>query len=407
MNDIRQRGGPGVNFQATWRTDRTVLAVVHHLTAATRLADVLPLFESDPRVQVVFTVPPFSRAARSGAAYVDRLGAAVLDWEQATSRRFDLAVAASLGGLEQLDAPVLTIEHGSGPGKLRARHSGEGPEAPREIIGSSLSGLVFQGRIVPAMIGIPHHRQRSVLARHVPQAVEVAHVVGDPTFDRVLASLPERDTYRRALGVSEGQTLVFVSSTWWSHSLLGRMPDLPGRLAAELAPHGVRVVTAVHPGVHAVHGHRQVRAWMGDAVGLLPPEGGWQAAIAACDVVVGDHGSVTYYAAAAGRPVLLAQFPHEDVVPASHTDLLGRAVPRLDAERPFLPQVRACAREHVPERAEWFTSMLTSAPGDAARLLREAVYRLMGLPEPDRPAVALPVPPPVLSPSLLGQEQRW
>ncbi|MFI6578533.1 hypothetical protein ACIBFB_22345 [Nocardiopsis sp. NPDC050513] len=406
MNGIRQRDRRA-DFQATWRTDRTVLVVVHHLTAATRLADVLPLFESDPRVQVVFTVPPFSRAARSGAQYVDRLGAAVLDWERATSRRFDLAVAASLGGLEQLDAPVLTLEHGAGPGKLRARHSGDGPEAPREVIGSSLSGLVFQGRVVPAMIGVPHHRQRSVLARHVPQAVEVAHVVGDPTFDRVLAGLPEREGYRRALGVAEGQTLVFVSSTWWSHSLLGRMPDLPGRLAAELAPHGARVVTAVHPGVHAVHGHRQVRAWMGDAVGLLPPEGGWHAAIAACDTVIGDHGSVTYYAAAAGRPVLLAQFPDEDVVPASHTDLLGRAVPRLDAGRPFLPQVRACAEEHVPERGEWFASMLTSAPGDAARLLREAVYRLMDLPEPERPAVAPPVPPPVLSPSLLVREQRW
>ncbi|MFC7740294.1 hypothetical protein ACFQXA_03960 [Nocardiopsis composta] len=60
---------------------------------------------------------------------------------------------------------------------------------------------------------------------------------------------------------------------------------------------------------------------------LIPPEQGWQAALVAADAVIGDHGSVTYYAAALGRPVLLAAFDEGEVLPGSHIDLLGRAAP--------------------------------------------------------------------------------
>jgi hypothetical protein len=409
MSDTRWKNGPfgpGARSQATWTTRRNVLVVVHHLTAATRLADVLPLFEPDPRVQVLFTVPPASPLSRGAARHVSGLDAVVLDWEQATSHRFDLAVAAGLGGLDELHAPVLALEHGSGPGKVRPRRDGFGAPAERDP-SRTAAGLVTRGRVVPAMIGIPHERVRAVLARTAPAAAGAARLVGDPAFDRILASLPERRSYRRALGAGDGDKLVFLSSTWRPHSLLGSHHDLPARLSEELAPHGFRVVAAPHPGIWAWHGRRQVRAWMTEAERhgalLLPPENGWQAAIVASDVVVGDHGSVTYYAAAAGRPVLLAAFPHEDVVPASHSELLGRAAPRLHTDRAFLPQVRACAEEHVPERAAWFSSLLTSAPGDAARLLRTAIYQLMDLPEPGRPAACPPVPPPVpLAPLFAG-----
>ncbi|WP_017597668.1 hypothetical protein, partial [Nocardiopsis lucentensis] len=338
MTDIRWRTGPfgpGARSQATLRTERTVLAVAHHLTAATRLADVLPLVEPDPRVQVVFTVPPTSPLAGGAARYVRGLDAVVLDWEQATAHEFDLAIAASLGGLEQLHAPVLTLEHGAGPGKIRPRRRGHGATATRDLSRTE-AGLVTRGRVIPAMIGVPHERVREVLARVAPAAAPAAHVVGDPSFDRILAGLSRRDAYRRALGVGDGQTLVLLSSTWRPHSLLGRHHDLPARLSAELAPHDARVVAAPHPGIWEWHGRRQVRAWLSGAERhgalLLPPENGWQAAVVAADLVIGDHGSVSYYAAAAGRPVLLAAFPSEDVVPASHSDLLGRSVPRLDTD---------------------------------------------------------------------------
>jgi hypothetical protein len=44
----------------TVRTARDVLAVVHNVTAATRLLDVIDLVANDLRVQTRFTVPPYS-----------------------------------------------------------------------------------------------------------------------------------------------------------------------------------------------------------------------------------------------------------------------------------------------------------------------------------------------------------
>ncbi|MGH3167635.1 MAG: hypothetical protein ACRDN0_17315, partial [Trebonia sp.] len=94
---------------ATYFPERTVLAVVHHMTAAARLADIMPLLESDRRIQVVYTCPPTSMFPGDVAEHLTRLGMVVIPWRQAAQQRFDLAVAASYGQLERLHAPVLHV----------------------------------------------------------------------------------------------------------------------------------------------------------------------------------------------------------------------------------------------------------------------------------------------------------
>ncbi|MFC4561785.1 hypothetical protein ACFO4E_07940 [Nocardiopsis mangrovi] len=401
--------GLGGSARSTWSPQRTALIVVHHLTAANRLVgDVVPLLEGDPRVQLFWTTPPGGAFSHSGVEFLRGHDGVVLPWQQAVSHRFELAVAASLGGgLENVHAPVLVLGHGSGPGKLLFRREGDGPAAPRDVAGAH-SGLIAYGRVVPSLLGVAHHRMRDVLARTVPPAAEVAEVVGEPAFDRLTAGADRRAAFRRALGVGDAQKLVVVSSTWQRNSLLGTRPDLPARLIGELPPAGFRVVVIPHPGTWVWHGRRQVRAWLGaqggdPEPGVLPPEDGWQAALVAADLVIGDHGSVTYYAAALGRPVLMGAFPKGDVDPASHNALLGLTAPRLDRGVPLRPQVEEAIGAHVPERTEWYRSQLTSAPGASATLLRSAMYRLMGLAEPATPARTPPIALPRLLPSLSGE----
>ena len=67
----------------------------------------------------------------------------------------------------------------------------------------------------------------------IPEATTAAMVGGDPSFDRLLVSLPSRQYYREMLGVRDGQTLVAVTSTWGQESLLSRHPDLLMRLLNE------------------------------------------------------------------------------------------------------------------------------------------------------------------------------
>ncbi|MCA1193706.1 hypothetical protein LCD35_16240, partial [Saccharopolyspora sp. 6V] len=100
---------------ARWRTvtpRKNVLVVVHNVTAMTRLLDVLPVFEGDFRVQLSYTwngSDPFPDGLHRMLA---ERGIPLISWEQALLTRFDLALAANLGGLVEIDAPIVSIPHG-------------------------------------------------------------------------------------------------------------------------------------------------------------------------------------------------------------------------------------------------------------------------------------------------------
>jgi hypothetical protein len=63
---LRVPVGPETGRWATRTGCRTVLLVVHNVTAATRLLDVLPLFDGDLRVQVLTTCTGSGAAVGAG-----------------------------------------------------------------------------------------------------------------------------------------------------------------------------------------------------------------------------------------------------------------------------------------------------------------------------------------------------
>ncbi|WP_019631442.1 hypothetical protein [Actinomadura atramentaria] len=383
---------------ARWRTrrpDRTVLAVVHNVTSLTRLLDVVDVFSSDPRIQVVFTWTGSSPFTHDVAGFLADIGAMTIPWDQALAEEFDLAVTASYGGdLHRINAPILSVSHGIGYNKRLSKK--EDATETSTVFGLSSDWLLNDGRPIPSSIVLSHPEQLIRLERDCPEAVDAAVVAGDPCFDRILASLPHRARYRAALGIPPSHRLVLVSSTWNERSLFGSHPDLIARLLAELPMDEYTVAAALHPNIWHGHGPWQVRAWLADArragLVLLPPRDGWRAALAASDVVVGDHGSVTFYAAALDLPVLLGAFPQSDLDPASPVAALGRAAPALDTGRPMRPQIEDAINSHVLGRYSAVTMSTTAVPGRSAALLRTEMYRLMNLPEPTRPPVVRRVP---------------
>jgi hypothetical protein len=196
--------------------------------------------------------------------------------------------------------------------------------------------------------------------------------------------------------------VVVVSSTWGGRSLLGRHPDLVSELVAELTMDDHVVAAVLHPNVWFAHGPWQIRYWLGDAVRsglrLIPPVRGWQQAILAADVVIGDNGAVTGYAAAVGVPTLLAAFPSDEVASGSAIDVLGRSAPVLDRDRPFQEQIHAAVRDHDATRLSGVAALTSSVPDQSAQILRATFYRLMDLPEPDHDVPVFPYPPEDLRP---------
>lgn len=378
---------------------KTVLVAVHSVTTGQRLAGILPLFESDGRVQVVFTAAP--EVFRNGVAgLLRRLDGVVIGWDQATRTTFDLALAAGYEAVHELHAPLIVLPHGAGYNKLVVRRQADAVAA-RGVYGLDPQNLVRGGRVVPAAIVLSHQADLVTLGRQCPEALPAAEVIGDPCYDQLAVSSSLRAAYRRAIGLPEGALLVATASTWGTQSLFGQLADLHDSMLAELPGDRYAVVALLHPNVWFGHGPRQIRAWLGSAMRrglmLVPPDAQWLSVLLAADIVVGDVGSSTAYAAAAGVPVMLAACPDQDVAPGSAAALLARAAPRLRPDHPIGPQLTGAIADHRTELSESVAARITSEPGQFRRNMRRLIYKVLGLTQP----TSIPVTTPAGMPTVI------
>ncbi|GAA4796571.1 hypothetical protein [Streptomyces ziwulingensis] len=392
--------------QGHWLTVRDckrVLVVVHTVTFAQRLREVFELLETDLRVQLVFTAAP--HAFGSGVTeFLRSLGITTVPWEEALRAEFDLALAAGSRGVHELRAPVVRISHGAGQIKLLTDVTGLAPGEHRAPGMLSRQHLLHDGRLVPAAIGYAHDRDLEELARSCPEALPVAHVTGDPCVDRMIVGSSGRDSYRRALGLADGQRLVVVTSTWGPASTFGRLDTLLPQLLSQLPGDGYRVAMLVHPNVFAGHGMRQVRGWLsccqGRGIAVVPPEADWQAPLIAADWIIGDHGSLTAYGTLTEATMLLTAGSRREVSACSPAALLSAAAPVISPVYPLVEQLEYAAQLLRPGQYDHVAASLSSAPGRFHRRMRALLYRMLGLGEPARPPS---VAPPPLPPDLT----RW
>ena len=439
--------GPHGPRWRTMPTARAVLAVVHTVTAINRLADILPVFDSDRRVQVIYTCPQASAVANGVEEYLAASGALVMPWEQAIVTEFDLALSVhSSGNLHDINAPLVILSHGIGytkystgnrkpetgnrkpetgnrkpetgnrkpeTGNRKPETGNRKPETGnRSVYGLSRESLVRDGSVVASAIVLSHQEEYRRLADAVPEALDAAVVAGDPCFDRLAVSQPRRRHYREVLGARDDTTVVLVTSTWGPHSLLGRNPDLIAQLLAELTSDRHIVAAVLHPNAWFAHGPAQIRLWLGDCLRaglrLVPPAAGWQQAILASDVVIGDHGAVTGYGASLGRATLLASFPDHQVAAGSAMAALGRTARRLDPALSFTEQFDLAIADAAADRFAEVRELATSLPGRSSSVLTKIFYDLMSLREPRRrePLVA-PYAPAELRPEQAPMAAWW
>jgi hypothetical protein len=111
---------------------------------------------------------------------------------------------------------------------------------------------------------------------------------------------------------------------------------------------------------------------------FLPLGQAWQAAVAAADYVVGDHGVPTAYAAAMGKPVFLAN-PMPNATPNSLMEAVVRYGKVLNPAVRLERQLDWTARPSAP-----ITQRITSVPGRSTDLLRTQFLRLLRTTSPVR-----------------------
>lgn len=363
----RRRGGPV-----------EVLGVVRNLTSATRLLDVLPLLRAEDGITVSFTVNPGSDFGGGLDAYLAHQRGTVLPWREATRRRFDLVVACAVNrSMRRLSRPLVVLPHGVGYNRLTRRSTGDVSSSA----GLSPRELLHRGRVVPDVIGLSHEEQLGRLAVSCPPAVPHARVVGDPCFDRMRANLGWRDHFRERFGATGGRRLVVLNSTWGPYSLFHRHPELPLRLVHALPVDEYVVAVVLHPNIWSDHTpfevDRRLRAPQDAGLRLVSPERGWQAALIAADLVIGDTGSVTFYGAGLERAALLAASGEEELDPGSPMHAFGTRAPRLDPEGDLLAQLRAVERAHAAEALLPVTEQALGLPDRSGPVLQRLLYELI------------------------------
>lgn len=366
---------------STFFNEVYVNAVVHTPASLMRLIDYAGLLQPDPRVHIDWTVPP-DRFDRGAGRLLDQLEVPVVPWQEAKSRLYDLAIATSLHLVGEIPAKHrFAAPHGCGYGKnYPAWHWPPGEDPP--VYGLDRQSLLDKdGRPIFSGIALSHEDQYEVLGRQCPEAAHTALVAGDIALDRLVAGRPFRELYRLAFGVRRGQTLVAVASTWGSESLLAKFPDLPERLLREL-PADHRVVMTMHPAAWLEHGPRQVRDYLRTAreagLDLIGPAKDWRPLLAAADVIVADHTSLTSYAAAAGVPVLLSHYAKDDIAAESVTAALAEVAPLYDPAKPLTEQLQEARRTAQAQQAIALPGV-SSALGRSAKIVRSAMYGWLGL----------------------------
>lgn len=355
--------GSGGGVGHTRAPDRVVLVVVHSVATGQRLIDALPAVEECLGVQVVFTRPPGPQGDGVGE-FLRSMVVLETPWRQAVRERFDLVVSASPTGIDALDAPVLLLPGGTADGRPVDHHGRSGVAALRRLL---------RRKRAPLLVGLPHVDDVEVVRKMFPDIGRHVTVVGDPSFDRLLRTVDRREVLRAEIGVRPHARVGLVLSSRGPDSLFGRSPDLLVRIGHTLRNQADRVFCQLHPDVWTGHGRRQVLAWSADArragVVFIPPWRDWRDPVVAADYIVGDHGVVTSYAAALGKPVFLAHC----IVPGPVNPGLHE-VPVLDRSRDLRSQIADGTSAGLQYRR------ITSAPRRSSTLLRTIFCELLRFP---------------------------
>ncbi|WP_416974381.1 hypothetical protein [Streptomyces sp. 4F14] len=359
----------------------------------------MELLRVEDGIEKYYTVNPGSAFADGLHEYlVSVAGSRVLTWAEATRRPFQLAVACAVHPtMRRLDAPLLVMPHGAGYNRLVSESTGDATSPA----GLSRRELTHRGKVVPAAIGVSHPDQLVRLTDTCPEAVPRAEVLGDWCAQRIRDSEARRDHYRARFGVTDGRRLVVLHSTWSEHSLLGRHPRLPLDLVTALPADEYAVAAVFHPNVWARHTPaallERLRAPMDAGLMVVPPHEGWRAAIVACDAVIGDHGSTTFYSAAHDRPTLLATTGLAELDPASPAAAFAGAAPRLDPSGDLYGQLLRAEREYDPGVLRPVVDSQLADVDKSGERTRRRLYAFLegrGVSLPRQPPGPSPVPEP-------------
>ncbi|MDQ7802479.1 hypothetical protein Q5425_01960 [Amycolatopsis sp. A133] len=362
--------------------------VVRTFTTLDRMLTLLEALSPEPP-HIKFVVEKGSKFARGLGPHIEQLGFEVLTWAEAKITRFDVVLAAhATAALGELRGLVFVIPHGAGYQRLVSWSSGSDQFATGLVSGQLTTAA---GTVIPTAIGVSHEEQAERLRVSAPEAAGRAVVIGDPVFDRIAASRSRRDEFRERFGICPGKILIAVTSTWGQNATVGSCASLPMRLLAQLPMDQYSVLLIMHPNVWFADSPAcikvKLREELDSGLVVVPPHTPWEPGLIALDLCLGDHSSLSIYAASIGCRFLLAADGRKELVPGSPlARLCEQAIP-LDLEGDLRSQIERHLRGPRRLSPQAVADSIFQEQGSAWANVRFVVRTLAGLsdlPEPPR-----------------------
>jgi hypothetical protein len=312
------------------------------------------------------------------AAMFDALGAQLVKHGELDVHVDFIMTATENANVDDVHAPIFYLPHGVGMHK-NLPISGK--------VGMKVSGTVDQLR-PNSVVGMSYgSSQNGVL-------------VGDPSYDQMLNSGHLVHVYRKVLGVRQ-RKLIVIASTWSEHSLMGRFPKLAAELLSQLDYDEYALAIVMHPNIwdydSALEIERIFRHEVSSGACIIKPDQGWQATLLAADVVIGDHGSLSLYAAAIGKPLLLTSKTSQTTENTVMDTLLDHApilIPELDIAQQIHAVLALPNLQHIGQRA-------FPLPRQSLSIIQKISYQRLNL-----VPLAPPEELPAAKPSTISREPR-
>lgn len=359
--------------------DRYLLVVVRTHTSLDRVLELLEVIGQGVSLAIKFVIDAGSSFAREVSEKLRALGAQEMTWEGARNVRWDAILAAhadnQLAELTELSGNLFLIPHGIGYNRKRLASTGGRPGPA----GLSSHELTAGGKVFPALVGLSSSEQRS---RMCEEARGRGIVIGDLVLDKLVAHVHQKPYFQEDLKIGN-RKLIVVSSTWGKWSAYATQREIITRLVADLPSDEYAVALVLHPNIWWGESEYEIKVHLRDALDsglLLIDHTTWQSAIVAADLVVGDHGSVTCYAACMGLPVLVVADGSAELDEESPLAELHAALPRISVSEPLRERVERTLAEHDPAHWESYTDKLFELPGQGLEMAANALLGLMGLP---------------------------
>lgn len=263
---------------------------------------------------------------------------------------------------------------------------------PHGAVGKHIDGelYAFGSRCYDKNRNIPYKRifvysenERRMAIEMDPQFSDKVVVVGNLKSERLLEKSRSRDEIRHELGINQGETLVFMVSTYGPNCLLNTVGAALFSEARRLCGK-FRFALSIHPKEHAHR--REVDSDWHETLSTLKNDGflvlecgeDWENYMVACDVILTDHTSLTSYGVALGKPYIYTPVPENVTEKYGLTWQLMSISPTLRADASNLMEcLMFGVNEYRLEKLAQLMGNLSYYPGEAKDRARKAVYAIL------------------------------